>query len=78
MNDYLDIILIIMDTLLFMKLYKNLLRPVYLFIFYIKYMALSNPVRGNPIFFLLLFLRKITPELTSAMNPTLFAEEDWP
>ena len=24
------------------------------------------------------FLRKITPELTSAANPPLFAEEDWP
>ena len=27
---------------------------------------------------LLVFLRKISPELTSAANPTLFAEEDWP
>ena len=26
----------------------------------------------------LLFLRKISPELTSAANPPLFAEEDWP
>ena len=25
-----------------------------------------------------LFLRKISPELTSAANPPLFAEEDWP
>ena len=24
------------------------------------------------------FLRKIRPELTSAANPPLFAEEDWP
>src|SRR3712207_3496904 len=24
------------------------------------------------------FLRKISPELTSAANPPLFAEEDWP
>ena len=24
------------------------------------------------------FLRKIGPELTSAANPPLFAEEDWP
>ena len=24
------------------------------------------------------FLRKINPELTSATNPPLFAEEDWP
>ena len=24
------------------------------------------------------FLRKISPELTSATNPPLFAEEDWP
>ena len=23
-------------------------------------------------------LRKISPELTSAVNPPLFAEEDWP
>ena len=30
------------------------------------------------IFFLLFFLRKISPELTSAANPPLFAEEDWP
>ena len=27
---------------------------------------------------LLLFLRKINPELTSAANPPLFSEEDWP
>ena len=26
----------------------------------------------------LFFLRKISPELTSAANPPLFAEEDWP
>ena len=25
-----------------------------------------------------LFLRTISPELTSAANPPLFAEEDWP
>ena len=24
------------------------------------------------------FLRRISPELTSAANPPLFAEEDWP
>ena len=24
------------------------------------------------------FFRKISPELTSASNPPLFAEEDWP
>ena len=24
------------------------------------------------------FLRNISPELTSAANPPLFAEEDWP
>ena len=30
------------------------------------------------LFILLLFLRKISPELTSAANPPLFAEEDWP
>ena len=24
------------------------------------------------------FLRKISPELTSAFNPAFFAEEDWP
>ena len=29
----------------------------------------------RPIFF---SLRKISPELTSAANPPLFAEEDWP
>ena len=29
-------------------------------------------------FFFLFFLRKISPELTSAANPPLFAEEDWP
>ena len=28
--------------------------------------------------FLILFLRKIRPDLTSATNPPLFAEEDWP
>ena len=27
---------------------------------------------------LFLFLREISPELTSAANPPLFAEEDWP
>ena len=26
----------------------------------------------------IVFLRKISPELTSAANPPLFAEEDWP
>ena len=30
---------------------------------------------GNIFFF---FLWKISPELTSAANPPLFAEEDWP
>ena len=34
----------------------------------------SNP-SPPPLFF---FLRKISPELTSAANPSLFAEEDWP
>ena len=29
-------------------------------------------------FLFFLFLRKISPELTSAANPPLFAEEDWP
>ena len=29
-------------------------------------------------FFLLFFLRNISPELISAANPLLFAEEDWP
>ena len=28
--------------------------------------------------FIYLFLRKISPELTFAANPPLFAEEDWP
>ena len=28
--------------------------------------------------FVFFFLRKITLELTSAANPPLFAEEDWP
>ena len=28
--------------------------------------------------FIYLFLRKLSPELTSAANPPLFAEEDWP
>ena len=28
--------------------------------------------------YLFIFLRKISPELTSAANPPLFAEEDWP
>ena len=28
--------------------------------------------------FLFFFLRKISSELTSATNPPLFAEEDWP
>ena len=27
---------------------------------------------------IIFFLRKISPELTSATNPPLFAEEDWP
>ena len=30
---------------------------------------------GGILFF---FLRKISPEITSAANPPLFAEEDWP
>ena len=30
------------------------------------------------IFSLFFFLRKITPELTFATNPSIFAEEDWP
>ena len=30
------------------------------------------------IYFLFIFLRKISPELTSAANPPLLAEEDWP
>ena len=28
--------------------------------------------------FLFFFLRKISPDLISAANPPLFAEEDWP
>ena len=28
--------------------------------------------------FFLFVLRKISPELTSAANPPVFAEEDWP
>ena len=28
--------------------------------------------------FYLFILRKVSPELTSAANPPLFAEEDWP
>ena len=31
-----------------------------------------------PFYFLFHFLRKISPELRSAANPPLFAEEDWP
>ena len=27
---------------------------------------------------IIIFLRKISPEVTSATNPLLFAEEDWP
>ena len=34
-------------------------------------------VRRQQLYFLL-YLRKIIPELTSAANPPLFAEEDWP
>ena len=30
------------------------------------------------VFFVFFFLRKISPELISATNPPLFAEEDWP
>ena len=30
------------------------------------------------VFFCFFFLRKISPELTSAANPPLFAEEAWP
>ena len=33
---------------------------------------------GFFVFCFLFFLRKISPELTSAANPPLFAEEDWP
>ena len=32
----------------------------------------------NTLFTLFFSLRKISPELTSAANPPLFAEEDWP
>ena len=28
--------------------------------------------------YLFIYLRKISPELTSAANPPLFADEDWP
>ena len=29
-------------------------------------------------FYLFIFSRKISPQLTAAVNPPLFAEEDWP
>ena len=39
------------------------------------------PANFPPTFFIVeifFFLRKISPELTSATNPPIFAEEDWP
>ena len=35
-------------------------------------------VPGTLFIFIFIFLRKISPELPSATNPPLFAEEDWP
>ena len=37
----------------------------------------SIPPHFSPVFFFF-FLREIRPELTSTVNPPLFAEEDWP
>ena len=39
---------------------------------------LVGMVEHKELSFLFIFLRKISPELTSAANPPLFAEEDWP
>ena len=42
-------------------------------------MGRRGPQRAKEIsYFILFFLRKISPELTSAASPPLFAEEDWP
>ena len=44
---------------------------------YYKVQTLSIHIRE--VFFVFWdFLRKVSPELTSAINPPLFAEEDWP
>ena len=41
-------------------------------------LALRNELGSKSFFVCFLFLRKLSPELTSAANPPLFAEEDWP
>ena len=40
------------------------------------YFSASTCLRN--IYVLFFFMWKISPELTSATNPPLFAEEDWP
>ena len=39
---------------------------------------LDQQFTSHLFFVVFFFLRKISPELTSAANPPLFAEEDWP
>ena len=42
-------------------------------------LTFRNPFSPSSIFFVFFcFLRQISPKLTSAANPPLFAEEDWP
>ena len=51
------------------------------FYVYIKWFCSNHWQFNNHVVFLkrvLFFLRKISPELTSAANLPLFAEEDWP
>ena len=42
------------------------------------YIYFSFSVSQFSLYVFFIFLRKIGPELTSAANPPLFAEKDWP
>ena len=43
-----------------------------------EYLLIDQRTFPPILFCFLFFLRKISPELTSATNPLLFAEEGWP
>ena len=47
-------------------------------ILWAKGLVCLNSVLSLSFFSFFFFLRKISPELTSAANPSLFHEEDWP
>ena len=58
----------------------HVLWPIFFYLYVFFYVKLHRLKTGFADEFLLFvcFLRKISPELTSATNPPLFAEEDWP